>query len=66
MSKLDGVTFGPPTGEGWQQITQWRRIFPCTCGYLGFEYWNEGRENTLVCTKCGNGRRATTEPEEAE
>ena len=43
-------------GEGWQSEVRWRRPFVCQCGYQGWEYWNMGRRNMLICTKCGNGR----------
>ena len=36
-----------------------RRPFVCQCGYQGWEYWNMGRRNMLICTKCGNGRIAS-------
>lgn len=56
MSENPNVTFGPPANEGWTPETRWRRPFHCACGYEGWEYWNDGRASTLVCTKCFNGR----------
>lgn len=55
------VNFGPPTDGGWTSETRWWRPFNCVCGYQGKEYWKEHGENTLVCTKCGVGRRAVTD-----
>ena len=54
-----------PQKAGYSIEVRYWRPFDCACGYQGKEYWTEADnyEGILICTKCGNGRRALTQTE---